>query len=70
MSLSEQEKRCVEYTCQFLSSTLGGCWNVERYLDGLNPTEPTPEVVVTNGKITAAIEVKRMIGDSVYQEYV
>jgi hypothetical protein len=42
---------------------------VESYLDEINPTEPTPEVMVTNGKTTAAIEVKRMAGDSVQQEY-
>lgn len=69
MPLSEQENRCVEYACEFLSSSFGGHWNVESYLDELNPMEPTPEVVVTNGEITAAIEVKRMTGDSAYQKY-
>ena len=69
MPLSEQENHCVECACEFLSSAIGGRWNVASYLDELNPTEPTPEVVVTNGKITAAIEVKRMAGDSAQQEY-
>ena len=69
MPPSEQERRCIEYACDFLSSAIGGHWKVECYLDDVNGVEPTPEVVVTNGTITAAIEVKRMTGDSVQQAY-
>lgn len=64
MSPTEQENRCIQHACEFLSSTIGGRWVIERALDDLNPSEPTPEVVVTNGQTTAAIEVKRMLGDS------
>ncbi|MHA1169646.1 MAG: hypothetical protein ACTSRU_17600, partial [Candidatus Hodarchaeales archaeon] len=39
-------------------------------MDGLSLPEPTPEVTVGNGKRTAAIEVKRLTGDSTYQEYI
>lgn len=69
MPLSEQEIRCIEYACEFLSSSLGGRWSIESYLDETHPTEPTPEVVITNGEMTAAIEVKEMAGGSVQQEY-
>ena len=69
MTLSEQEIRCIKCACKFLSSALGGNWNIESYLDEVNATEPTPEVVVTNGTTTAAIEVKRMAGDSAQQKY-
>ena len=64
MALSDQESRCVELTCGYLSLTVGGNWIVESYPDELYPTEPTPEVIVTNGSVTAAIEVKRLTGDS------
>jgi len=69
VALSEQESRCVELTCGYLSSTFGGNWTVESYLDELYPNEPTPEAIVTNGNITAAIEVKRLTGDSISQLY-
>ena len=69
MPPSEQESRCIEHACEFLSSAIGGDWKVESYLDDLGSAEPTPEVVVTNGTTAAAIEVKRMAGDSVQQAY-
>lgn len=70
MPLSEQELHCVELACKYLAATVGGSWRVESYLDELYPGEPTPEVVATNGTVSAAIEVKRLTGDSIYQTYV
>jgi len=69
VALSDQESRCVELTCGYLSLTVGGDWIVESYPDELYPTEPTPEVIVTNGDVTAAIEVKRLTGDAISQAY-
>ena len=69
MPLSDQEIRCIKLACAHLSSTLGGNWTAESYPDELYPTEPTPEVVVTSGRVKAAIEVKRLTGDSMYQVY-
>lgn len=39
-------------------------------MDDLKLAEPTPEVIVTNTEKTAAVEVKRLIGDSTYQDYI
>ena len=69
MPLSDQETRCVDLACQYLATTLEGKWTVESNLDEVYPTDPTPEVVVSNGRATAAIEVKRLTGDSIYQAY-
>ena len=69
MPLSDQETRCIERACDHLSSILGGPWTTESYPDELYPNEPTPEVVVTSGRVRAAIEVKRLTGDSMYQAY-
>jgi hypothetical protein len=69
MPLSDQESRCVELTCGYLSSTIGGSWTVESYPDELYPAEPTPEVIVTNGSLSAAVEVKQLTGDLISQEY-
>ncbi|HEY87314.1 MAG TPA: hypothetical protein G4O06_04730 [Dehalococcoidia bacterium] len=69
MSLSEQESHCIKLTCDHLSSILGGGWTIDHVLDELYPEEPTPEVIVNNGDISAAIEVKRLTGDSVSQNY-
>ncbi len=39
-------------------------------MDDLKLSEPTPEVIVSNGEKTAAVEVKRLTGDSRYQDYI
>lgn len=69
MALSDQESRCVELTCGHLCSKVGGSWTVESYPDEIYPAEPTPEVIITNGTMTAAIEVKRLTGDAIAQAY-
>lgn len=69
MPLSNQETHCIELTCEYLSSIIGGSWDVQSYPDELYPAEPTPEVIVTNGSVTAAIEVKRLTGDSISNAY-
>lgn len=70
MPLSEQERRCIEFACRDLEKRYGGIWSIQQYLDDLNLPEPTPEVIVGNSERTAAVEVKRLTGDSTYQEYV
>jgi len=71
MPLTEQEARCVELTCSYLGTLYGGTWPLPDgpSLDDLYPLEPTPEVIVGNGELTAAIEVKRLTGDSIFQAY-
>jgi hypothetical protein len=70
MPLSDQENLCVQFTCDYLSSSIGGYWVIESYPDDLHPSEPTPEVIVSNGSVSAAIEVKRLTGDSMSQVYI
>lgn len=67
--LTDEETHCIELTCDYLATRLGGTWRVESNLDDLFPTDPSPEVIVTNGRATAAIEVKRLTGDLIYQAY-
>lgn len=69
MPLAEQESRCVELACRHLAEANGGTWVISDDLDEQNPSEPSPEVRVTNGITTAAIEVKRIIGDEAYLTY-
>ena len=69
MSLTEQEQRCVDFACDFLEERYGGTWSIAQYLDDQYPSEPTPEVILSNGEKTAAVEVKRLTGDSTQQEY-
>ena len=68
--LSEQEQHCVDFACRYLEEYYGGIWSIQQYLDDLNLSEPTPEVILGNGTKTAAIEVKRLTGDAMHQEYV
>lgn len=70
MPLSEQEHRCVDFACRYLQEHYGSSWSIQQYLDDLYPSEPTPEVIVSNGEKTAAVEVKRLTGDSTHQDYI
>ena len=61
MSLSEQENRCVQVICKHFESAIGGIWAIESYPDELFPMEPTPEVIITNGKV-----ITKIIRDMIY----
>jgi len=71
MPLTDQEKRCIDLTCGYLDRERGGMWKMQGgdTLDDLHPTVPSPEVIVTNGSETAAVEVKRITGDSSWDAY-
>lgn len=71
MPLSGQEKRCMDLACEHLAAMHGGLWRIAEgpTLDQLYPSEPSPEALVGNGSLTAAIEVKRLTGDLLYEEY-
>jgi hypothetical protein len=71
MPITTQEARCIDLACRHLAAVFSGSWQPidGPSLDDLHPSEPTPEVIVTNDHSTAAIEVKRLTGDSVFQAY-
>ena len=69
MPLTEQEERCVNLACYYLSEHYSGNWTIQENLDDLKLQEPTPEVIVGNGTKTAAVEVKRLI-DFPYRDYI
>ena len=71
MVLSEQETRCIHLVCQHLGQSYPGDWRLPDgpTLDELHPDTPSPEVVVTNGRRTCAIEVKRLTGGAEFQAY-
>lgn len=58
MSLSQEELRCIKLACDHLRSVYGGTWQMTRELDAEHPSTASPEVEVSNGGSTAAIEVK------------
>lgn len=58
MPLTAQEARCIELTSAHLGDRYGGTWRTTRVLDEENPSTASPEVEVSNGSATAAIEVK------------
>lgn len=69
MPLTEQEERCVNLACYYLSEHYGGNWSIQENLDDLKLQGPTPEVIVGNGTKTAAVEVKLLI-DFPYRDYI
>ena len=58
MPLKAQEVRCIELASAHLGEIYGGTWRMTRELDRENPSTASPEVEVSNGSATAAIEVK------------
>lgn len=70
MPLDEQESRCVDLARGHLAEAHGGTWEISDDLDEQNPSAASPEVRVTNGTITAAIEVKQLAGDAPFIEYI
>ena len=60
MPLSDQESRCAELVCQYLDSTRSGDWRIARSLDDEHPSEPSPDVLLTNGTEEIAVEIKRL----------
>ena len=71
MPLSSQERRCIDLVLPVLADLYGGKWTQDDgpTLDELYPNERTPECLVNNGRIKAAIEVKALTGDDVERAY-
>ncbi len=72
MSLTDQELRCIDLCCQWLDGKVGGKWYLPpdaKELAELYPNIPTPEVIVTNGQLKAAIEVKQLFGGDDQKAY-
>jgi hypothetical protein len=70
MPLTDQERRCVELAARYLADRRGGAWPVPEgpTVAELDSSEPSPEVVITNGFLTAAVEVKE-VRDAPFTEY-
>lgn len=64
MTLTEQEQRCVDLVLGYRAGRYGGSWQVTEDLDERYPAERTPEVIVTNGNRTAAMEGKQVTGET------
>ena len=57
-TLDARELECIDLACAHVGEVRGGTWRVTRELDSENPSTASPEVEVSNGTSTAAIEVK------------
>lgn len=71
MPLSSNESRCISALCKTLQDLRGGSWRVcaGPTLDDLYPNSPSPEVLVSDGKTVAAVEVTRLTGGSVWNRH-
>jgi hypothetical protein len=71
MPLSPDEQRCVLGACRLLARLRGGSWAIVEgaTLDDLHPDSKSPEVLVSNGTLSAAIEVTELRGGSVWNEH-
>ena len=71
MPLSEDEERCVLGACRLLTQSRGGTWAIVEgdTLDDLYPNSRSPEVLVSNGRLSAAIEVTGLRGGLVWNDH-
>jgi hypothetical protein len=69
MPLKPQEQRCVEAACRLLGQLRGGSWEVRQTPDDLHPNSKSPDALLSNGSLTAAVEVTRLSGGSAVNEH-
>jgi hypothetical protein len=62
MALSDRERQCIEALCTYLSSQRGDTWHIaDESLDAKYPNERSPEAIISNGDVRAAVEVKSLL---------
>ena len=69
MPPSEQERRCVEAVCRYLRETSGDEWRLAEWLDDGYADEPSPDVLLTDGTRTLAVEVKQLTDGEAFDGY-
>lgn len=71
MTLTEQESRCLDLAAAALSEITGTSWLLDREArpDDTHPNEPSPDGIIRDGIHSAAVEVKRLTGDLVWNVY-
>lgn len=69
MPLTQQESRCIDLARSHLAGKYGGTWEVTDLLDDQFQADASPEALISNGSKTAAVEVKRLMGDAEFQTY-
>ena len=61
MPLNEFEQTSIQSVLAYLGERSGSSWAIEQVLEDQYRSEPVPEVRVSDGRTTAAIEVKELI---------
>ncbi len=71
MPLTTQEQHCIDLAFGPLGDLYGGTWRMADgpTLDDLHKSRASPECLVTNGSISAAVEVKRLTGGEIERAY-
>ncbi len=69
MPSSRHERQCIQAICQHLQRTLGDGWEVDRWLDDEYPNQRSPDVLLTDGSNSIAIEIKRLTDGDTFHEY-
>ena len=69
MPPSEQEQRCAELVCEHLGQTLDGQWEPSKWLDDESPSMRSPDVLLSDGTSTMALEIKQLTDGEEFQSY-
>ncbi len=69
MPPSDQERRCADAICGSLNEATHQAWTVARWLDDEYPNESSPDVQLTDGNETIAIEIKRLTDGRIFHRH-
>ncbi len=69
MPPSDQERRCADAICGSLNEATHQTWTVARWLDDEYPNESSPDVLLTDGNETIAIEIKRLTDGRIFHKH-
>ncbi len=69
MPPSEQEQRCADAICRHLRQTTGGGWRVVSWLDDQYHDESSPDLLLTDGRVDIAIEIKQLTDGESFHTY-
>ena len=69
MPPSDQERRCADVICDSLNEATRREWTVEAWLDDEHPNESSPDVLLTDGTESIAIEIKQLTDGNVFHEH-
>ena len=69
MAPSDQEIRCASTLCGYLCESTGHRWAIKCWLDEQYPNEKSPDVLLSDGRKSMAVEIKQLTDGPTFHQY-